>query len=254
MDGTDDIFLLRVEEHTAQIGDKLDESDLYSPAELHELQFQDIPVPDSTSVINSRSSLPPIDVLSCTTTMEVGIDIGSLTCVALRSMPPHSANYQQRIGRAGRGASEVSVALTWADNSAYAQQLYEQPERLLHHPDSPPILYMENRRIQQRHFQASLLQLFMKHRPYIRDLLIFDGMADENKVVSPNMVESLGLVNDFFEKRDNPFGYESFKNWVHSEVDESFIEKHFSKNDLETELFQNWKREFISRLADYKEA
>jgi ATP-dependent helicase YprA (DUF1998 family) len=254
VDGTDDIFLLRVEEHTAQIGDKLDESDLYSPAELHELQFQDIPVPDSTSVINSRSSLPPIDVLSCTTTMEVGIDIGSLTCVALRSMPPHSANYQQRIGRAGRGASEVSVALTWADNSAYAQQLYEQPERLLHHPDSPPILYMENRRIQQRHFQASLLQLFMKHRPYIRDLLIFDGMADENKVVSPNMVESLGLVNDFFEKRDNPFGYESFKNWVHSEVDESFIEKHFSKNDLETELFQNWKREFISRLADYKEA
>ena len=72
----DEIFLLRVEEHTAQIGDKLNESDLYSPAELHELQFQDIPVPDATSVINARSSLPPIDVLSCTTTMEVGIDIG----------------------------------------------------------------------------------------------------------------------------------------------------------------------------------
>lgn len=251
---TDDVFLLRVEEHTAQIGDKLDESDLYSPAELHELQFQDIPVPDSTSVINSRSSLPPIDVLSCTTTMEVGIDIGSLTCVALRSMPPHSANYQQRIGRAGRGASEVSVALTWADNSAYAQQLYEQPERLLHHPDSPPILYMENRRIQQRHFQASLLQLFMKHRPYIRDLLIFDGMADENKVVSPNMVESLGMVNDFFEKKDNPFGYKSFKHWLNITVDETFIEKHFAKNDLETQMFLNWKRDFVSRLAEYREA
>ena len=145
LEGKEDTFLLRAEEHTAQIGDKLDPSDLYSPAELHELQFQDLPVPDSTSVINSRSSLPPIDVLSCTTTMEVGIDIGSLTCVALRSMPPHSANYQQRIGRAGRGSSEVSIALTWADNSAYAQQLFGEPERLLHHPDSPPILYMDNR-------------------------------------------------------------------------------------------------------------
>ena len=56
---------------------------------------------------------------------------------------------------------------------------------------------MDNRRIQQRHFHASLLQLFMKHRPYIRDLLIFEGMADEDKVVTPNMVESLGLVRNF---------------------------------------------------------
>ena len=247
----DEIFLLRVEEHTAQIGDKLNESDLYSPAELHELQFQDIPVPDATSVINARSSLPPIDVLSCTTTMEVGIDIGSLTCVALRSMPPHSANYQQRIGRAGRGASEVSVALTWADNSSYAQQLFEQPERLLHHPDAPPVLYMENRRIQQRHFQASLLQLFMKHRPYIRDLLIFEGMADKDEVVSPNMVESLGMVDDFFFKPKNPFGYIAFKRWIDASVDGPFIAKHFAKNDTDLELYQRWKDEFVVRLAGY---
>jgi Lhr-like helicase len=254
IDGSDDVFLLRVEEHTAQIGDKLDKSDLYSPAELHELQFQDIPVPDSTSVINNRSSLPPIDVLSCTTTMEVGIDIGSLTCVALRSMPPHSANYQQRIGRAGRGASEVSVALTWADNSAYAQQLYEQPERLLHHPDSPPILYMENRRIQQRHFQASLLQLFMKHRPYIRDLLIFDGMANEDQGISPSMVESLGLVGDFFEKKDNHFGFKSFKHWLINTANEDFISEHFANNAEEILLHQQWKEEFVAKLTEYREA
>ena len=50
LDGKEDTFLLRAEEHTAQIGDKLDDSDLL-PAELHEL-VQDLPVPDSTSVIN----------------------------------------------------------------------------------------------------------------------------------------------------------------------------------------------------------
>lgn len=245
-------FLVRAEEHTAQIGDKLDDSDLYSPAELHELQFQDLPVPDSTSVINSRSSLPPIDVLSCTTTMEVGIDIGSLTCVALRSMPPHSANYQQRIGRAGRGSSEVSVALTWADNSAYAQQLFEEPERLLHHPESPPLLYMNNRRIQQRHFHASLLQLFMKHRPYVRDLLIFEGMADKNKAVTPNMVESLGMTEQFFGNLEHPYGFEAFRKWAQKFVDKDFIRAHFANNDSDAELFLGWKDQFLKRMNNYR--
>jgi Lhr-like helicase len=249
LDGDDNISLLRVEEHTAQVGDKLDRSDLYSPAELHELQFQDIPVPDSTSVSNARSTLPPIDVLSCTTTMEVGIDIGSLTCVALRSMPPHSANYQQRIGRAGRGAAEVSIALTWADNSAYAQQLYELPERLIHHPDTPPVLYMGNRRILQRHFHASLLQLFMKHRPYDRDLLLFDGMEGGNGVITPSMVESLGFVQDFFYKENHPFGFKAFSQWVGATLTEDYIRERFPAN-IDAETYRSWAKKFVKWLDD----
>lgn len=249
LDGDDNIFLLRVEEHTAQVGDKLDRGDLYSPAELHELQFQDIPVPDSTSVTNARSTLPPIDVLSCTTTMEVGIDIGSLTCVALRSMPPHSANYQQRIGRAGRGAAEVSIALTWADNRAYAQQLFEQPQRLIRHPDKPPILYMDNRRILQRHFHASLLQLFMKHPPYDRDVLLFEGMEGGDGIVTPNMVESLGLIQDFFYREGHPFGLQAFSQWVESTLTQEYIRERFPPN-IDVETYIHWARGFVNWLEN----
>lgn len=243
---------MRAQEHTAQIGDKLDDSDLYSPAELYELQFQDMPVPDSTSVLGERSSLPPIDVLSCTTTMEVGIDIGSLTCVALRSMPPHSANYQQRIGRAGRGSAEVSVALTWADNSAYAQQLFEQPERLLNHPDTPPTLYMNNERIKRRHFQASLLQLFMKRKAYLRDLLIFEGMQDRDGSVTPSMVESLGMVNRFFNEDEHDYSFESFRYWLENEANSDFLRHHFNSIGVEVEILKNWLNNFISSLKNYK--
>ena len=60
-----------------------------------------------------------------------------------------SANYQQRVGRAGRGKSEVSLALTWVDNSAYAQAHFTVPERLVKHPEEAPNLYLDNKKINE---------------------------------------------------------------------------------------------------------
>ena len=122
--------IYRAEEHTAQISEKLDQDQLFSPTESYELQFQDVPLKSRDLGSHTQIEQPPIDILSCTTTMEVGIDIGSLTAVALRTVPPHAANYQQRVGRAGRGKSEVSLALTWIDNSAYAQSHFGLVEKI----------------------------------------------------------------------------------------------------------------------------
>ena len=91
-------------EHTAQLNTAQQE-EVFSKAEEYELLFQDVNLgPD-----DSGRDRPAIDALSCTTTMEVGIDIGTLSGVSLRNMPPARANYQQRAGRAGRRGNAVAT-------------------------------------------------------------------------------------------------------------------------------------------------
>lgn len=68
-----------------------------------------------------------INVLHCSTTMEMGVDIGDIDIVLMDTVPPTAANYLQRVGRAGRMGQTKSVAFSLCNNTPVGQHAFANP-------------------------------------------------------------------------------------------------------------------------------
>jgi hypothetical protein len=129
---------LRVEEHTAQI-DK-------EKAREFQREFRE----------------GKIHVLSCSTTFELGVDLGDLDTIFLRNVPPEAFNYVQRVGRAGRRSGYPGFAITFCRRSPHDLYHFAEPDRMLSGKVRPPVLTLRNEKIITRHIAATALSAFFR--------------------------------------------------------------------------------------------
>ncbi|NMC57861.1 MAG: DEAD/DEAH box helicase [Candidatus Methanofastidiosa archaeon] len=136
----DNLIPVRVEEHTAQLDPDLGR------------KYQDL----------FKSG--QINILSCSTTFELGIDLGDLQSVAMSNVPPTIANYRQRSGRAGRRTNGTAFILTWASGRPHDQIYYGNPAEIIGGNVAIPYIFLENPFIIRRHTNAILLSQFLRYR------------------------------------------------------------------------------------------
>lgn len=164
-----DIQPLRVVEHTAQLNN-VEAYDIQEKFKDHE-----------------------IDVLSCSTTFEMGVDIGDLETVFMRNMPPSPSNYVQRAGRAGRSLKSAAFALTFCNKANHDFSYFQNPLDMIIGKIQPPLFKVENEKIGIRHLYSAAISFFWKENP-----------------------QYFGTVVDFLGDNHPSGGYEAFKEYIDS--------------------------------------
>lgn len=129
-------------------------------AEEHTAQWE----PAEAADIQRRFIGGEVNVLSCSTTFELGVDVGDLQSVMLRNMPPKTANYVQRAGRAGRRAASAALVLTYAKRSSHDLSKFQKPESMIAGEMRIPWIPIDNDRIGRRHAHSVALAAYWRYR------------------------------------------------------------------------------------------
>jgi superfamily II DNA/RNA helicase len=135
-----------------------------------------------------------LNILSCSTTMEMGVDIGGISEVVMNNVPPKPANYLQRAGRAGRRNESKALALTFCAPNPIGSFTWQHPDYPITHMTETPLLKLESRQLIQRHVNASIFAAYV---------------ADQG-----GNLRITSQVVDFFTAQDGISLYDKFLNFI----------------------------------------
>lgn len=138
-----------------------------------------------------------LNVLSCSTTFELGVDVGDLNAVVLRNMPPSTANYIQRAGRAGRRTDSVALVVTFAQRRPHDLTFYDQPERMISGEIRPPIVSLKNDKIIRRHLHSVVFAEFFR---WVKDNVRYKNTGDFFTPSDPSL-DGVTLLRQFLQSR-----------------------------------------------------
>ena len=148
---------------------------------------------DEAEVVQDEFIEGKVNVLSCSTTFEMGVDIGEVVAVLCRNVPPTPANYVQRAGRAGRRAGSKALIVTFARKRSHDSQFVADPTRLINGKVPVPTISLENVDLIRRHIYAMALSQFFRDISFldVSAKALFAG-KDSTVSVSAAFLEWLG--------------------------------------------------------------
>jgi len=117
---------------------------------------------DTAGTTQTKFEAGEINVLSCTTTFEMGVDVGQLEAILLRNVPPETSNYVQRAGRAGRRTSATAFSVTYARRNSHDLNYFENPTEIISGKIRSPYIELNNDKIAGRHVNSIVLAWFFR--------------------------------------------------------------------------------------------
>ncbi len=199
-----------------------------------------------------------INVLNCSTTMEMGVDIGGISVVEMNNVPPHPANYLQRAGRAGRRKETQSLAYTMCKNNTHEKTVFRNPKWAFETQIKAPYIKLDSDKIVQRHINSYLLAFFLKTK--VRDQekqatsltchWFYTHLADGKEPYIRFKLWLDGLVINRDDEIDNAVIKIKHLSSLVSTSNQSLIEKTISQLE---KIAEKWKSSFNKIFAEFNQ-
>lgn len=176
---------------------------------------------EHASEIQSKFEQGEVNILSCSTTFEMGVDVGSLEAVFLRNIPPETANYVQRAGRAGRRTASTAYILTYAKRRSHDLFYYQNPTKIIEGKIKAPYIEKNNDKIAFRHLCSVVFSwMFRQNDVYFKDVQSMFAYNEDYPSVDEKLRELLATkpetIKISLKNVFNPFLQEKFgiENWA----------------------------------------